>query len=270
MSDHAVRSRLLELLLAAISRLEGFLSSNRQHPPRIAELEVVAGYLGTIGLKPDGDWLLRQHDIVYKQGYALMESEVWAVNPEGARRWGYSPHFSGETDEDRYHRRNRIRFESQRLLDHLRKLLQIVSDVEQNELAKVNAKSTSPPKRGADHEHRLQEEDSSSSREAQIQTMQPSIRVAYLAFTYAESKAGKKLQDQEAYKLLDEEGIPEGAGSRGELTDYKLPAFDTWSRQLREARKALGEQKYSPRRGRSHGMSIVKSVEIALPKDTDQ
>jgi hypothetical protein len=253
-----VRSRLIELLRVAIARMESFLSSDRQHPPWIAELEAAADYLGTIGLKPDGDSLLRQHDIIYKQGYALLESEVWAVNPEGARSWGYSPRFSRETEEDRYARRNRIRYECQKLLDHLRRLLWIVANTEQGELTKVNAKLTTPPRREVSHKHRTEDEVFDSSREALIQMMSSSVRVAYLAFAYAESKAGKQLQDQEAYELLHEEGIPEGAGSRGELTEYELPAFDTWSRQLREARKALGEQKYSRRRGRSHGMSIVK------------
>ena len=60
----------------------------------------------------------------------------------------------------------------------------------------------------------MEEEVSGSSRDALIQTMMRSVRVAYLAFAYAESKAGKKLQDQEAYGLLGEEGIPDAAIAR--------------------------------------------------------
>ena len=36
----------------------------------------------------------------------------------------------------------------------------------------------------------------------------------------------------------------------GELSDYYLPSFDTWSRNLRLARNALQEQKNTSRRGR--------------------
>ena len=48
----------------------------------------------------------------------------------------------------------------------------------------------------------------------------------------------------------------------GELTDYHLPGFSTWSRQLREARKVLGESKYTRRAGRPTGKSIVRREDI--------
>jgi hypothetical protein len=99
-------------------------------------------------------------------------------------------------------------------------------------------------------------------REELVQTMEASVRLAYLAYAYAESKEGKPLEDREAYNLLKEEGIPEGAGDRGELAEYKLPAFDTWARYLREARKILNEQKYTRRSGRSTGKSIVNPDQI--------
>jgi hypothetical protein len=42
----------------------------------------------------------------------------------------------------------------------------------------------------------------------------------------------------------------------------RLPAFDTWAKQLRNARNPLGEQKYTRRGGRPTGRSIVASKEI--------
>jgi hypothetical protein len=96
-------------------------------------------------------------------------------------------------------------------------------------------------------------------RDELIHGMKRSVRLAYLTFTYAESKAEKRLEDAEAYALLKEKGIPGDAGECGELTGYSLPPFVTWARQLREARKALGEQKYTRRSGRTLGKGIVKA-----------
>ena len=61
---------------------------------------------------------------------------------------------------------------------------------------------------------------------------------------------GKRLEDHQAYNWLKENKIDTDKGDAGELADYTLPAFDTWSRQLRNARKVLGEQKYTRRAGR--------------------
>ena len=72
----------------------------------------------------------------------------------------------------------------------------------------------------------------------------------------------KTLEDREAYNWLKENGIDTSKGDIGELTGYKLPAFDTWSKQLRNARKPLGEQKYTRRTGRATGRSIVSEREI--------
>jgi hypothetical protein len=82
-----------------------------------------------------------------------------------------------------------------------------------------------------------------------------------------ESKKERRLTDQEAYDLLREEGFPENAN---ELTDYRLPAFDTWGRYLRQARGLTGEQKYTRRRGRPVGKSIVKSEQIERQKDDNE
>ncbi len=105
-----------------------------------------------------------------------------------------------------------------------------------------------------------------AAREERIQKMAPAFRRASFAFEYAESKAGKRLKDREAYDLLKEEGIPDDKGDLGELTDYQLPAFDTWTRQLRAARSALGEQKHTARAQRATGKSIVRPDQIEQPE----
>jgi hypothetical protein len=107
-------------------------------------------------------------------------------------------------------------------------------------------------------------------REELVQQMEPAVRLAYLAFCYAESKAEKSLQDLEALNLLREDGIAEGAGERGELADYRLPAYATWARYLREARRLLGENKYTRRAGRPTGRSIVKGDQIEQQKGGDR
>jgi hypothetical protein len=105
-------------------------------------------------------------------------------------------------------------------------------------------------------------EETGLSRERLIGELKPSEQKAYYAFEYAVSKTGKSLTDQEAHDLLTEEGIPEGVGDRAVLTDYHLPDFVTWSRQLRTARAKLQEQKYTRRAGRPHGSSIVRGDQI--------
>jgi len=93
-----------------------------------------------------------------------------------------------------------------------------------------------------------------------LEALELAVRKAYLAFQYAETKKERRLQDKEAWEFLKENGLDE-KGDLGEMTDYNLPAFDTWSRQVREARKHLNESKY--RTGRhSRSRSIVESREI--------
>jgi hypothetical protein len=79
---------------------------------------------------------------------------------------------------------------------------------------------------------------------------------------YVESKVGKELKDHEAHEWLKENEIDTDKGDVGELADYQLPVLDTWSRQLRNARNALDEQKYTRRAGRATGRSIVSGREI--------
>ena len=47
-----------------------------------------------------------------------------------------------------------------------------------------------------------------------------------------------------------------------------LPALETWQRYVRQARRHYGQQKNSPRAGRSYGRSIVSARDIE-PPDAD-
>ena len=112
--------------------------------------------------------------------------------------------------------------------------------------------------------------DPNVKRREVLEGLQPADRKAYLAYQYAETMAEKRLQDREAYDWLKENGIDANKGDVGELADYKLPAFDTWAKQLRKARKPLGEQKYTRRAGRATGRSIVAGKEIEYQRGSDK
>jgi len=101
-----------------------------------------------------------------------------------------------------------------------------------------------------------------NERDEKLAALQPAERKAYFAFLAAEAQVGGRLEDREAYDRLQEHGLPDNAGDLGALADYSLPAFDTWSRQLRAARNAVGEQKYTRRAGRPSGGSIIKSNKL--------
>jgi hypothetical protein len=250
MSHSAAQIRLLELMKTMIGKLEGFISYNDQHPPWFAELKAVADYLGTLGLKPDGDWLCRQQDYIYSQRYALMESDLWAVNPEGARRWGYSTRFASETDEDRYHRHKLIRHGCERLLDHLRRIHQIASDAEQNEATSARTTSSALPRTDADREPTTPSDDPGLAPK-----LAPSREKAYLQFLAAVATDPNRLSgapDSEVYSSVKEHLE---AGER-------LPSFATWSRYLREAREVHSAQKNTPRSGRPTGKSVVREDQI--------
>ncbi len=79
-----------------------------------------------------------------------------------------------------------------------------------------------------------------------LERCKPSERKAYYSFKLAEAKVGRRLEDREAWDLLQDNDWSESFA--GELTDYEFPpTFGTWARQLRVARKAAGERKYTPR-----------------------
>ena len=79
--------------------------------------------------------------------------------------------------------------------------------------------------------------------------------VAYESYQHAESKIGEKITDKQAYEHLKEHGV-ESTG------DFKLPAFETWQRYLRHARKHHSTQKNTPRAGRPCGRSTIKPNQI--------
>jgi len=103
-------------------------------------------------------------------------------------------------------------------------------------------------------------------REEVKRQLEPAVRKAYLALQYAESFAEKRLEDREAHSWLRDNGIDQGNGDLGELTDYKLPSLETFRRYLSTARSALGENRYTRRGGRKHGGSIVSGNKIEYQK----
>jgi hypothetical protein len=95
----------------------------------------------------------------------------------------------------------------------------------------------------------------SPSINEKLNTLKPSEEKAYSQFQEA-----IKLQpiletatDQEVYKWVEANLIE---------TEDKLPAYVTWERQVRSARKCHGTQKHSSRTGRYSGRSIVSSKDI--------
>jgi hypothetical protein len=106
-------------------------------------------------------------------------------------------------------------------------------------------------------------------REKQISKLPRAVRRAYRSYELAASKAGKDLNsltDREALILLKEVDFRDDKDAHRELDGYKPPTLANWSRYLTKARKALGEQKYIPRRGRPHGKSIVRQNQIEQPE----
>ena len=78
-----------------------------------------------------------------------------------------------------------------------------------------------------------------------LASCKPSERKAYFSFKLAEAKLERRLEDRDAWDALHENDWSDCY--EGELEGYKAPQYGTWSRQLRVARKATGEQKYTPR-----------------------
>ena len=78
-------------------------------------------------------------------------------------------------------------------------------------------------------------------RELLLEQMPRSAREAYKGYRIAVESVGPGIRDRDAWDWLASHCPP----------GYRLPDFDTWARYLREARRLLGEQKNSPRDGRS-------------------
>ncbi len=133
--------------------------------------------------------------------------------------------------------------------------------------ARAGAESTPPAEDSNADSTRQSAVTSGAAREAVLRDLKSSARKAYLAFQYAETMNGRRMEDREAYDWLHENGIDQGKGDLGELTDYELPdSLETFRRYLGTARKSLGESKYTKRGGRKHGRSIVRGNEIEYQK----
>lgn len=91
-------------------------------------------------------------------------------------------------------------------------------------------------------------------------------RMAYFSYLYATQQMERDVTDDDAHAFLKENGI-DGSALSGQ--EYDLPSNETWKRELRMARSALGEQKNSRRVGRTHGKSIVKARELAPRRRED-
>jgi hypothetical protein len=112
---------------------------------------------------------------------------------------------------------------------------------------------------------------STVDREAILRSLEPAELKAYYAYAYAEMNLGDTTVRQ-AYDWLSDNGLPDEKDSpelAEELAGYKLPSFDTWSRQLRSATKALGEQRYTRRAGRSSGGSVIPGSALDSQRDPD-
>ncbi len=98
-------------------------------------------------------------------------------------------------------------------------------------------------------------------RELILNSLKPAVRRAILAYEHAEKQIeSPHILDRDAWNLLKEQGVREPDST--ELVDYCPPAFATFARHLRTARKALKEQKHQPRAVRTAGKSVVSSDEI--------
>lgn len=83
-----------------------------------------------------------------------------------------------------------------------------------------------------------------------IANLQPAVQIAWAGWCAAEVSFQKTPEDREAWDWIrEQEHLPEP------------PAFATWSKQVRTARKALGRQKNTSREGRE-GRSVVKANQL--------
>ncbi len=98
-------------------------------------------------------------------------------------------------------------------------------------------------------------EEEDPNRYAALGKLQLAFQKAWFSFVYAEAKQETRLEDRQAWDWLTENGIEND--DEGILKGYELPTFDTWSRQLRRARKAVGEQKYTPQKDKQPSRSII-------------
>jgi len=81
-----------------------------------------------------------------------------------------------------------------------------------------------------------------------------------------------RVTDKDAYGWLEQNGFPDEKDSpqlAAEFAGYRLPAFDTWSRQVRNARNVLNGQKHRSRTAREAGRSIARGRDIERQRGAD-
>jgi hypothetical protein len=112
---------------------------------------------------------------------------------------------------------------------------------------------------------------SDDARKAALLALEPADQRAYYTYAYAEMKLGTTT-DRQAHQWLSDNGLPDEKDSpelAKALGNYKLPTLATWSKQLRNARLALREQKHTRRAGRSPGGSVVPASDLDSQTDAD-
>jgi len=88
--------------------------------------------------------------------------------------------------------------------------------------------------------------------------LKPAQEIAYQQFNLAEERMPEPLKtDREAYDWLREHADCDELG--------RLPAFKTWARHVRAARRHYGTQKHKPRHGRT-GRSVVSAGGLDQPR----
>jgi hypothetical protein len=106
------------------------------------------------------------------------------------------------------------------------------------------------------------DEAAESAAAAVTPSLQRAHQLAFLSFQFAEEQIGKCPKDADAYDWLKVHGFDVERSERfGPLADYNLPSRDTWITYARKGRSAAGENKNSPRAGRS-GRSTVRQQEL--------
>jgi hypothetical protein len=127
---------------------------------------------------------------------------------------------------------------------------------------------TNPAGQGTDTGEKLRRArnpNPAAERDRKLSQLSRSIKKAYSAFQYAALKMEKRLEDlndSDAHKFLKESGFADDNGDLMGLADYKLPELPTFTRYIRQARKALGEQKYNSRAGRPTGKSVARQHQV--------
>jgi hypothetical protein len=84
-----------------------------------------------------------------------------------------------------------------------------------------------------------------------VASMPRRFQLAYLAAKHAEHHCGRSLTDLESFQWLNEHGFE----------DYQLPMQDTFADYLTQARRVMGEQRKTPRSGRT-SRSFVRQSEL--------